>query len=214
MQTPIDIPTSWPPQLSDGLAALGLDLAPDRQQLLLAFLGLLAHWNRAFNLTAVRDPAVMVRRQLLDSLAILPWVVEGPVLDVGSGGGLPGIPLAIARPGLAFTLLDSNGKKVRFLRQVVGELELRNVEVIQERIERLDRAAHYRHIVSRAFASLSDLTVASQGLLAPGGDWLAMKGADPSEEIAALPAGLIAEIHPLRVPGEPAARHLVIVRTR
>ena len=117
MQTPIDIPTSWPPQLSDGLAALGLDLAPDRQQLLLAFLGLLAHWNRAFNLTAVRDPAVMVRRQLLDSLAILPWVVEGPVLDVGSGLG-----------GWFVLLIVPMGTLAWFLNMRYGDGVIRNLK--------------------------------------------------------------------------------------
>jgi 16S rRNA (guanine527-N7)-methyltransferase len=212
MNTQVAIPTAWPSQLSEGLAAMRLSLAEHQRQALLGYLGLLVKWNRAFNLTAVRDPEAMVRRQLLDSLSVIPWLGNGSVLDVGTGAGLPGIPLAIARPEINFSLLDSNGKKTRFVQQVVGELGLANVEVIRGRVERLHRAGHYRHILSRAFSSLVDLVSATEALLAPGGCWLAMKGVDPSSELTALPAGLLSEIVPLQVPGEPGARHLVLIR--
>ena len=212
MNTRVAIPTAWPSQLSEGLVALGLSLAEHQREALLGYLGLLVKWNRAFNLTAVRDPEEMVRRQLLDSLSVIPWLGQGAVLDVGTGAGLPGIPLSIARPGISFSLLDSNGKKTRFVQQVVGELGLANVEVIRSRVERLHRAGHYESIVSRAFSSLVELVTATEALLAPGGCWLAMKGVVPSSELTALPARLSSEILPLQVPGEPGARHLVLIR--
>jgi len=212
MNTWVEIPSEWPQQLAQGLAAMGLALPQTQHQALLGYLGLLARWNRAYNLTAVRDPAVMVRRQLLDSLSILPWVDRGPLLDVGTGAGLPGIPLAIARPELNFSLLDTNGKKTRFVQQAVGELGLANVEVIRGRVEQLERPGHYALITSRAFATLAGMVDLTAPLLAADGGWLAMKGADPAAELADLPAGLAAEVHRLQVPGEPAERHLVIVR--
>ncbi len=214
MTTLVSIHEDWPAQLDDGLAAMGLALKPEQREAMLGYLGLLAKWNRAFNLTAVRDPASMVRRQLLDSLSILRWTDSGPVLDVGTGAGLPGIPLAIVRPDLRFSLLDTNGKKTRFVQQAVGELGLANVEVISHRVERLDRPGHYTRILSRAFATLADMVAGTAGLLADDGCWLAMKGAVPSAEIAELPADLAAEVQPLRVPGESAERHLVILRRR
>lgn len=212
MNTRVAIPTAWPSQLSEGLVELGLSLAEHQREALLGYLGLLVKWNRAFNLTAVRDPEEMVRRQLLDSLSVIPWLGQGAVLDVGTGAGLPGIPLSIARPEISFSLLDSNGKKTRFVQQVVGELGLANVEVIRSRVERLHRAGHYESIVSRAFSSLAELITATEALLAPGGCWLAMKGVVPSGELTALPAGLSSEILPLQVPGEPGTRHLVLIR--
>jgi len=212
MPTLVEIHAHWRQQLAEGLAAMGLQLSPGQSELLLGYLGLLNKWNRAYNLTAVRDPAVMVRRQLLDSLSILPWVDRDPVLDVGTGAGLPGIPLAIARPDLAFSLLDTNGKKTRFLNQVVGELGLANVEVIRARVEQLERPAHYARISSRAFAALADMVSVTQRLLAPGGYWLAMKGAEPDAERADLPPDVGAETVELQVPGESGRRHLVILR--
>lgn len=212
MTTLVEIHVDWRQQLEQGLALMRLQLSEGQSESLLGYLGLLAKWNRAYNLTAVRDPAVMVRRHLLDSLSILRWVDRGPVLDVGTGAGLPGIPLAIARPDLNFSLLDSNGKKTRFVQQVIGELGMANVEVIRSRIEQLDRPAHYARIVSRAFATLADMVAASASLLAPGGCWLAMKGAGPAAELTDLPPGLSAEVLRLQVPGELAARHLVIIR--
>jgi len=212
MVTLVEIHPDWRQQLNRGLADLKLQLGKGQGDQLLAYLGLLARWNRSYNLTAVRDPAIMVRRQLLDSLSILPWVDQGPVLDVGTGAGLPGIPLAIARPDQNFSLLDSNGKKTRFVTQVVGELGLANVEVIRSRVEQLDRPQHYARIISRAFATLAEMVEKTTPLLALDGCWLAMKGAEPQTERFDLPAGLRMKTVALQVPGERGQRNLVILR--
>jgi len=214
MMTMVEIHPDWRQQLDEGLAALALPLGTSQRELLLGYLGLLNKWNRSYNLTAVRDHKVMVRRQLLDSLSISTWVDLTPVLDVGTGAGLPGIPLAIAHPELNFTLLDSNGKKTRFVKQAVGELGLANVEVIKGRVEQLDRPGHYARITSRAFANLADMVSLTRGLLAPEGFWLAMKGTEPELERDALPAGLEVTMVALRVPGEPGQRHLAILRRK
>jgi 16S rRNA (guanine527-N7)-methyltransferase len=195
--------------LVQGLHELAIDLDPLQRERLLAYIALLQRWNRAFNLTAVRDPLAMVPRHLLDSLSIWRWVDQGPVLDVGTGAGLPGIPLAIARPGLSFTLLDSNRKKTRFVQQAVGELGLDNVEVLAARVERLDRPGHYARITSRAFAALGDMVIASRPLLAAGGAWLAMKGQVEVAELDGLPAGLHHQVLALPAIGPAAERHLV-----
>ena len=208
----VEIHADWHDQLDQGLAEFQLALSDSQRGSLLGYLGLLVKWNRAYNLTAVRDPTVMVRRQLLDSLSILPWVNRGPVLDVGTGAGLPGIPLAIVRPGLNFSLLDTNSKKTRFVRQVVGELGLANVEVIRSRVEELDRPGYYARITSRAFAALSPMVSATTPLLAPDGIWLAMKGPVPEVELSDLPSTLAVETAPLLVPGEQAQRNLLILR--
>ena len=198
-------------RLDQGLAALGLALpAPDRERLL-AYVRLLAKWNSAYNLTAVRDPLEMVTRHLLDSLVIVPHLHGARVLDVGTGPGLPGIPLAVARPELAFTLLDANAKKTRFVVQAVGELVLKNVEVVQSRVENYRPSRIFDTVVSRAFASIADMLAHARHLCAPGGRFLAMKGAYPEEELEALPAGYDVEVVPLTVPGLDAARHVVIV---
>lgn len=204
----------WADQLADGLNQLGLSLEEGQQDRLLDYLGLLLKWNQAYNLTAVRDPGVMVSRQLLDSLSILPWVRGPRVLDVGTGAGLPGIPLAIALPDLAFTLVDSNGKKVRFLRQAVMELGLTNVAAEQLRIESFRPPDLFDTITSRAFASLADFVACSGHLLADDGQWLAMKGPLAEAEAEDLGPGLRREILPLAVPGESATRHLVRVTRR
>lgn len=201
-------------RLAAGLAALPLALDARATQQLLAYLQLLGKWNTAFNLTAIRDPEEMVTRHLLDSLAILPWVQGPRVLDVGSGAGLPGIPLAIARPDLAFTLLDANAKKTRFITQAVGELGLKNVEVVQNRAENYRPSATFDTLVSRAFASIADMLAATRHLCAPHGRFLAMKGVYPEEELAAVPAEMAIETVALRVPGLAAARHLVILTPR
>lgn len=202
----------WHTQLTDGLDALGLSLLPRQHQALLDYLALLYKWNRVFNLTAVRDPAQMVSRHLLDSLAILPWVQGSRVLDVGTGAGLPGIPLAIALPEFQFVLLDSNGKKTRFLKQAVAELGLSNVSVEQARVEAYQDARGFDTITSRAFADLHDMLRLTSHLRAPGGYWLAMKAGLAELERQPLPEGLEATTVPLRVPGEPAQRHLIVVR--
>jgi len=202
----------WPGQLRDGLAQMNLSLDDGQQRRLLAFLSLLCKWNRAYNLTAVRDEAQMVPRQLLDSLSILPWVHSRHLLDVGAGGGLPGIPLAIALPERRFTLLDSNGKKTRFLNQCVLELGLNNVEVIHGRAEDCKPDQPFPQISSRAFTSLDNLVNWCGRLLAEGGELLAMKGRFPEDEVAALPPGWqVKSSHALTVPGIEGERHLLIV---
>ena len=201
----------WQRQLASGLDAMRIALDRAQQAALVGYLQRLTKWNRSYNLTAVRDPKAVVARHLLDSLSILPWVERGPVLDVGTGAGLPGIPLAIARPAVEFCLLDSSGKKTRFLRQAVSELGLSNVEIVHGRVEQLDRSRHYALITSRAFAALADMLKATGPLLSESGRCLAMKGAAPTEEIARLPPGWCVELVPLEVPGERARRHLAIV---
>ena len=202
----------WQDQLQDGLAAMDLSLSDGQQQQLLAFLALLNKWNRAYNLTAVRDERTMVSRQLLDSLSILPWVRTDHLLDVGAGGGLPGIPLAIALPGRRFTLLDSNGKKTRFLNQCVLELGLTNVEVIHGRAEACQPEQPFAQISSRAFTALANLVTWCDDLLADDGEFLAMKGQFPDDEVADLPAGWQVESrHSLAAPGADGDRHLLVV---
>lgn len=200
-------------QLHEGIARLGLvDLPVGTEEKLLAYLALLVKWNAAYNLTAVRDPQQMLVKHLLDSLSILPQVADGSLIDVGTGAGLPGLVLAIARPGLRVTLLDSNGKKVRFLRQVIAELKIANAQAVQSRVE--EHEARYDVVTSRAFATLADMLAWSGQLAVEGGRFLAMKGQRPDEEIAALPQGFRAvEVLPLAVPFLDEERHLVrIVR--
>ncbi|MDV3504608.1 16S rRNA (guanine(527)-N(7))-methyltransferase RsmG [Marinobacter sp. M-5] len=200
----------WQRQLETGLAAIGLELEASAQQQLLDFLALLNKWNGAYNLTAVRDPGQMVSRQLLDSLSVLPFVTTDHLLDVGAGGGLPGIPLAIVLPQKRFTLLDSNSKKTRFLTQCVLELGLQNVEVIHGRAESCDPQRLFSQISSRAFTALDNLVSWCGHLLANDGEFLAMKGQFPDDEVAALPAGWqLTSRHSLQVPGSEGERHLL-----
>lgn len=197
--------------LPEGLAALGIDLPDIAQQQLLAFRDLLLKWNKTYNLTALRDPAQAISHHLLDSLAILPYVNDGALLDVGSGGGLPGIPLAIARPQLSVRMVDTVQKKATFLQQAAIQLGLKNVAVDHARVEEL--GGQYAQISSRAFAELKLFVELTRHLLAPGGRWLAMKGVRPDEEIAALPADIVVDrIVPLSVPGLDAERHLIILK--
>ena len=197
--------------LRAGLAAL--DLADRLAPPLRAYLDLLARWNRAYNLTAVRDPREMVPRHLLDSLAMEPFLDGIATLaDLGTGPGLPGIPLAIARPGLRVVLVEANGKKARFLREAVRTLGLANAEVAESRIEALDRPGQFDAITARALATLPQILGFGGHLLAPGGKLLAMKVARPDAEIAALPRGWRLEtLHRLTVPGLDGERHLVVV---
>ena len=197
--------------LAAGLTALGIALPEAAQLKLLAFRDLLLKWNRTYNLTALRDPQQVISHHLLDALAILPHVGAGPLLDVGSGGGLPGIPLAIARPDLSVTLVDTVQKKATFLQQAAIELELKSVAVHHARVEEM--RGQYAQISSRAFAELARFISLTHHLLAPGGRWLAMKGALPDDEFEALPAGSEVEaIIPLAVPGLDAERHLIILK--
>lgn len=198
--------------IAAGVARLGVALPPAAIDQLVGYLDLLVKWNRVHNLTAIRERAEMVTLHLLDSLAVAPLLGSGALLDVGTGAGLPGVPLAIARPDLAVTLLDSNQKKIAFLREVVASLALRNVTVVAERVERLQPAARFDMIIARAFADLGDFVRASRALLADHGRLLAMKGQRPDAEIAALPATVrLVDVHPLRVPGLDAARHLLVI---
>lgn len=190
--------------------AIGAALDDAARARLVAFVELLARWNQAFNLTAVRDPLAMVPRHLLDSLAVLPWISTGPVLDLGTGAGLPGIPLAIARPDLAFTLLDGNGKKTRFVRQAVATLGLGNCTVVQGRAETYRPPAKFATIVVRAVAPLADLLAVAAPLAAPGACLLALKGRLPTAELAALAPGESAQVRaatpdPARTPGQTPA---------
>jgi len=197
--------------LATGLAELGLTLPDEAQQKLLAFRDLLLKWNKTYNLTALRDPEQAISHHLLDSLAILPHVGDGPLLDVGSGGGLPGIPLAIARPELSVSMVDTVQKKATFLQQAAIQLGLKNVTAHHARVEELP--GQYAQISSRAFAELKLFTDLTRHLLAPGGHWLAMKGVRPDDEIAALPNDIVVEqIIPLHVPGLDAERHLIILK--
>ena len=201
--------------LAAGIVALGLDIDPVARGKLGDYVALLDKWNRTHNLTAIRDPARMISHHLLDSLAVLPHLPAGTgvrAIDVGSGGGLPGIPLAIARPDLRMTLLDSKRKKIAFLEQVAIELPLANVEVVAARVEDFAPGKAFDAVISRAYSALATFVAQTRHLLAPGGQWLAMKGAHPREEIAALPANIRVVATPaLRVPGVDAERHLVIL---
>lgn len=196
-----------------GLAELGLTLTDQQCIRLLAYLNLFAKWNSAYNLSAVRDPEEMLTRHLLDSLSIVPHLSAGSRwLDVGSGGGLPGIPLAIVYPETAITLLDSNGKKTRFLFQVKTELGLDNVDVVQSRVEAFTPPAPFDGIFSRAFSTLATFLEGCQHLLAPGGRFYAMKGLYPEAELSEVKKPYNVEAcFPLQVPGEDAARHLVVL---
>ena len=198
-------------QLDRGIVALGLELPAEAVPRLLDYLALLLRWNAAYNLTAVRDPAEMVARHLLDSLGVLPFVQGRRLADLGSGAGLPGVPLAIAMPDSRMTLVDSNGKKARFLREVIRALPLSNAEVAQVRAQEL--AGSFDCIVARAFASLRDMLQWAGHALAPSGTWLALKGRIDPEELAEIPAGFhIQGVHRLQIPGMAAERHAVEIR--
>jgi 16S rRNA (guanine527-N7)-methyltransferase len=199
--------------LRDGLEQLpGTSLDGDQGVALLGYVDLLQRWNRTYNLTAIHDPAEMVSRHLLDSLAVLPWVEETPLLDAGAGAGLPGIPLAIARPGLAVTLLDSAGKKVRFMNHVCRELSLGNVRAVQARLESWQPEQACGQVISRAFASLADFATAARHLAAASLRLLAMKGRYPETELEDLPDWVrVAAVEKLAVPGLQEERHLVIM---
>jgi 16S rRNA (guanine527-N7)-methyltransferase len=200
-------------QLAEGLAAMGLAMPPGARERLAEYLRLIEKWNRVHNLTAIREPGRMVVLHLLDSLSVLPHVARAhALLDVGSGPGLPGIPLAIARPDLAVTLLDSSDKKASFLRQAKAELRLANVEIVCERVENWRPPRTFDVVVSRAFAEIAEFVSQSQHLVAPGGTLLAMKGLYPFEEIARVPAThRVRDVMELKVPTLEAKRHLVVL---
>ncbi|MFD1259171.1 16S rRNA (guanine(527)-N(7))-methyltransferase RsmG [Entomomonas asaccharolytica] len=199
--------------LKQGIKQLGLAITEQQQQLLLGYLELLAKWNKAYNLTAVRDINEMVSRHLLDSLSIVPYITGKNWLDVGSGGGMPGIPLAIMFPDNDFTLLDSNGKKTRFLTQVVLELKLTNVQVVNQRAESFHVEQPFSGIVSRAFSSLADFVNLTKHLANQQTMWFAMKGVYPEEELQTLPSEFKVESdYQLMVPNCEGQRHLLVIK--
>ena len=204
--------------LAAGAAALGVALDHSQRAQLVAFVDLLAKWNRTYNLTAIRDPERMLTHHLLDALAVLPHLptrIGLRVLDVGSGGGIPGIPLAIARPDWQLVLVDSNHKKVAFMTQAMIELKLANVEAHAVRVEELAPAAPFDVVISRAFSDLGTFAATSARHLAANGVLAAMKGVHPDEELVDLPPAFVVVAKPaLTVPGLDAARHLILMQHR
>jgi 16S rRNA (guanine527-N7)-methyltransferase len=199
--------------LADGVRSLPLALSEAQLRQLIDYLALLAKWNAVYNLTAVRDPAQMVTQHLLDSLAAMPAFAGAKnVLDVGAGGGLPGMVLAIARPDLSVSMIDTVHKKTAFLTQAKAELGLVNVTIHTARVEQLQVPEKFDVITSRAFAELNDFVTWSGHLLKEGGRFIALKGVKPNKEIARLPAGWkVTGVQPLNVPGLQAERHLVFI---
>jgi 16S rRNA (guanine527-N7)-methyltransferase len=196
-------------RLEQGACRLDIDLSAAQTQKLLAYLTLLVKWNRAFNLTAVKDPLAMVERHLLDSLAVLAYVDGQDVLDLGTGAGLPGIPLALLRPETRFVLLDSNNKKIRFIRQVVLELGIENIQPVCERVEHFVPQRPFDIIIARAFSSLPNMLELTKHLRQPGCRLLAMKGVVPEMEIDQLTDCRTVRIIPLVLPFNKAERHLI-----
>ncbi|BAN36829.1 16S rRNA methyltransferase GidB [Sulfuricella denitrificans skB26] len=196
-----------------GLEEMGLDLDPATQSRLLSYVELIQKWNQVYNLTAVRDPQKMVTQHLLDSLAVLPHIDGCRIIDVGTGPGLPGIPLALANPSLEVTLLDSNHKKTSFLRQACLELGLKNTTVVCERVEAWRPEEKYDVVISRAFSDLAEFVGLALHLCSNTGLMLAMKGVYPYEELTRLPATVVLQgVEPLKVPSLDAERHLVLLR--
>ena len=199
-------------RLDRGLVELRLDLSPEAKRKLLDYLALLAKWNSVYNLTAIRDPDKMVSNHLLDSLAVTSLLPTVPILDVGAGAGLPGIPLAIARPEVGVTLVDSSQKKAAFMQQAAAELGLANVTALHQRVEAWRPATRFPAIISRAFAELTDFLRLTRHLLAPGGAFYAMKGKKPEDEIKRLPPDFrVRDVIELTVPGLGAERCLIVI---
>ena len=200
-------------ELAAGIAALGIAVPANAQQRMLDYLALVGKWNKAYNLTAVREPEKMLTHHLLDSLAVLPHVRGPRVLDVGSGAGLPGIPLALARPDWQVTLLDSSHKKTTFLRQAMIELKLTNVDVACARVEAWPAPQPFDTVVSRAFSELSEFLALAGKLCAKDGVMIAMKGVYPHDELAQVPEDfLLRSVVPLHVPGLDAERHAALLQ--
>lgn len=198
--------------LSAGLAELGISASQQQQQQWLAYLDLLAKWNKAYNLTAVRDRAAMLNRHLFDSLSVAPYITSRRLLDVGAGAGLPSIPLAILWPDRQITALDSNGKKTRFMQQVKAELHLDNLTVVQSRVQSFRPPVLFEGITARAYATLAEIVNSSGHLLAQAGTIWAMKAFIDPDELSALPKPYkVSACLPLRVPGADAERHLVVI---
>ena len=196
--------------------SIGWEIDAGARMKMLSYVALLDKWNKVYNLTAVREPERMIGMHILDSLSVLPFLSNAKrILDVGTGGGLPGIPLAIAKPALQVTMLDAIAKKTAFVRQAIGELGLENAHVITGRVESTQLTEKFDHVISRAFAELKDFVDAAGHLCEDGGTLLAMKGIYPHEELGRVPAGfLVAEVIALKVPGVDAERHLVIIKKK
>ena len=202
--------------LASGIAEMHLEVSIEAQQKLLAYLSLLQKWNKVYNLTAVRDPLEMVTLHLLDSLSVLPYIKANNLLDVGSGGGLPGIVLAICKPTLQVTTIDTVQKKAIFMRQVKGELGLSNLTVVHARVESYKPTEKFDAIISRAFSELALFIKLTQHLLAENGKWLAMKGVAPLQELEGLKIKMskpikLNKVVPLKVAGLDAERHLLVL---
>lgn len=207
--------------LASGITEMGLNVSVEQQQKLLVYIALLQKWNKVYNLTAVRDPLDMVTLHLLDSLSVMPYVKHKNLLDVGSGGGLPGIVLAICRPDLEVATIDTVQKKTIFMRQVKGELQLDNLQVLHGRVESYIAAEKFEAIISRAFSDLALFVKATKHLLAKNGQWLAMKGQVPHHELGIVEHESlnilgnlkirVQKIIPLTVAGLDAERHLVVL---
>jgi 16S rRNA (guanine527-N7)-methyltransferase len=200
-------------QIAEGLAAMGAPFPEQASARFAQHLNLIAKWNRVHNLTAIRETEQMVVLHLLDSLSVLPHVRDAKTIaDVGTGPGLPGIPVAIALPHASVTLLDSSHKKCAFLTQAKAELGLKNVEVVCDRVENWKPAALFDAVVSRAFSDLADFVVQARHLVAPGGRLIAMKGVYPFDEIARVPSThRVAQVLELQIPHLDAKRHLVFM---
>lgn len=201
--------------IQKGAQQMGAHLSDDTIQTLVQYITMLNKWNKAYNLTAIRDVEQMIALHLIDSLATLPFITGDHIIDVGTGPGLPGMVLAICYPEKHFTLLDSNGKKTRFLTQVKMELGIQNVIVANERVEKHLRQGKYDHVISRAFASLQDMINWTLPLPNASGNFLAMKGMYPHDEITALPTEVeVVSVTPLNVPTIQAERHMVVMKRK
>ena len=210
--TKFDLDPALASSLSAGITELGLEIGEQQQDALLSYITLLHRWNQRFNLTAIRDLAEMVPKHLLDSLIVSPYLQGSNILDVGTGPGIPGIPLAIIRPDLRFTLLDSNGKKIRFVRQAVIELGLDNVQAVQARVEAFDPPQPFDTIITRAFAALPEIFRLTSDLRKPSGRLVAMKGPQAHEELAASDLeGAAVQTVPLKVPQLEGERYALLV---
>lgn len=202
-------------QLEQGLSELALELSPIQIARLLAYHQMLVKWNKAYNLTSVRDPSQMIARHLLDSLSIVPFIKPTNLLDVGTGPGLPGMIIALIYPELPVYMLDSNGKKTRFLNQVKMELGVANANIVHHRLESWEPGQDFNQITSRAFATLSDMVGFSRHLLADKGRFIAMKGQNPVDELAQLPSDInVIAITSLKVPRNDGERHMVELSIR
>jgi 16S rRNA (guanine527-N7)-methyltransferase len=208
----LTVAASLLPRLREGAAAMGVALTENQAVQMLAYIELFHKWNQAYNLSAIRDIESQVDRHLLDSLSVAPYIDAEQLIDVGTGGGLPGIPLAILYPHKRFTLLDSNGKKARFLFQVKTQLRLDNVQIQNCRVEAFRPQQRFDAVISRAFASLKDMTDGCRHLLSDNGVFYAMKGIYPTDELSALEKNYkVSQSYPLQIPREEGERHLLVL---